>query len=70
MFKLTIQGDGLNFDMDINQEIAINVIHGAMANKFDQKQPVMRPTIVQATPATEPIAEPEPDPEPEDGEPP
>ena len=72
MFKLTIQGDGLNFDMEISQEIAVNVIRGAMDNKFDKKQPVTRPTVVQATPTAEPIqiAEPESEPEPEDGEPP
>ena len=69
MFKLTIQGDGLNFDTEIGEKLTKMVIMTVIDKKFT---PTIRPTVVQAAPAAEPIqmAEPESEPETEDGDPP
>jgi hypothetical protein len=75
MFKLSIQGEGLNLDVDVNFKITQRIISVVMEGKFGptviptQQAPVRLVTVPIQTPDTsEPIQETETDSA--DGEPP
>lgn len=69
MFRLTIDGKGLNYAIDIDSDTMKSVVNLTIDSRMVSKERVQIPVCSESVPvAGDPIAVPEP--EPEDGEPP
>ncbi len=57
MFKLTIQGQGLNFDIDITQGMVANVMRQVIASRFGDASPAVPPRTIMTPRVEEPVTQ-------------